>query len=112
MATTMTPMRPDTAYMPVPRCDGCGWWRPFDDQFQPATVGGIVDRLMSDDLLPPAVLKDIGVRLGDCALFECRNREQVHDESQLTVTRTRSGEASVVTQGGFGCVQWKEKEEA
>lgn len=47
--------------------------------------------------------------LGDCQLFECRNKEQVHFESKLIVTRTISGEATIVTYDDFGCVQFEAK---
>lgn len=65
----------------VMHCNTCGWWIPFIDR----------DRSYH----------------GDCALFECRNKEQVHRESKLVVTRTGTGEATAVTCADFGCVQWK-----
>lgn len=96
------------AYMPIPRCDQCGWWKPFEADAQPATVGGIVERLSMEGF--GGVLKSLILpMLGDCTLFECHNKEQVHEDSMVIVTRTKSGEATIVTCGSFGCVQRKER---
>jgi len=67
------------AFMPVPRCSSCRWWQPHP----------------------------CGSGLGDCALFECRGMEQQESGTKLIVTRTESGEATIVTHDDFGCVQWE-----
>jgi hypothetical protein len=67
--------------MPVPRCDTCAWWKPH-------TTSGL---------------------FGDCTLFECHDKEQVGDISKVIVSRTDSGEATIITWNDFGCVQWKAK---
>lgn len=73
--------KPDTAYMEVPRCDGCRWWKPFNE-----------------------------VRhMGDCTLFQCTGGEQVHPMVGLQLTRTGTGEGTVVTDPDFGCVKWEAK---
>lgn len=99
---------PDMVYMPVPRCDSCGWWKAFDPDLQPAKVGGIVDALKGEGLMDDAeLLGRLTVPLGDCTLFEVRDCEPVHEEALLQVQRTGNGQAVAVTTGDFGCVQWK-----
>jgi hypothetical protein len=73
-------LKPDTAYMEVPRCDSCRFWK--------SHAPGID-------------------HMGDCELFECRGKAQVHHESKLIVSRTHSGEATIITMPDFGCVQWE-----
>ncbi len=69
-------------YMPVPRCDSCRWWK--------------------------AHVPNVGY-FGDCALFECHEKEQVERTSKVVVSRTGSGEATIITVRDFGCVQWDKK---
>ena len=93
-------IKPGVAYMPVPRCDGCRWWRPFAAELQPGALGALIEAKAG---------RDVGLstlsRLGDCTLFECRNGSQEHTQSMVNVTRTGSGEATIVTRADFGCVQ-------
>lgn len=91
------------AYMPVPRCDECKWWQPFDDDLQPATI--------LPDLTPmiEACLEKKLERLGVCTLFECSEGAQVEPTCKLDVMRTNSGEASISTPSDFGCVQWEKR---
>ena len=83
------------------RCDSCRWWNEAE---QPAGLLAQIRRLA------PSVATVVEAlplhRLGECTLFECRGKGQVHDDSMLIV-RTGSGNATIVTQDDFGCVQWK-----
>lgn len=63
-----------------PRCDACRWWK----RHSPGPYAN-----------------------GDCTLFECANSEQVHSTQFLNVTRTHSGEATIVTTADFGCVKFE-----
>lgn len=63
---------------PSGTCASCQWWKPFSPLRH----------------------------LGDCLLFETSNGDKVEPEAKLFVTRTKSGEATVVTYPDFGCVQW------
>jgi len=87
------------------RCDSCRWWKSFHEAEQPAGLLAQIRRLA------PSVATVVEAlplhRLGECTLFECRGKGQVHDDSMLIVTRTGSGNATIVTQDDFGCVQWK-----
>lgn len=74
------PMKPDTAYMPVPRCDSCKHWQ-ADQQ-----------------------------RFGVCRLLEHGNYARDLGVSRLAVAADASeGSAEFITQGSFGCVQWEAK---
>lgn len=101
--------QPGVAYMPVPRCDSCRWWQPFDADIQPTTIGRSAatsaKAIAGLELILPAIPD-----LGECRLFECRAMEQVHGTSKLIATRTGSGEATIITQADFGCVQWEAKD--
>lgn len=82
----------------LPRCDGCRWWK-----WHGAGVAALVAPLHE-------IAAKVGVYvqpLGDCTLFECHSSEQVNEGSKLIVTRTRSGEATIVTTADFGCVQFE-----
>ena len=96
-AMALLGLKPDVAYMPVPRCDTCRWWKPFDPALQPSAL--TKDFFGVSGLIPPTS------DLGECRLFECRDMLQAEESSKLIVTRTRSGEATIVTFADFGCVQ-------
>lgn len=90
---------PGVAYMPVPRCDRCAHWSPFEDDAQPATVGGIVDKLKADNLWPDKLVLP---RLGDCL--------QVMTDDSKMLTWSNCERGLIETQHNFGCVMFEEKE--
>jgi hypothetical protein len=99
---------PGVACMPVPRCATCKWWQQFAPDVQPGTVGGILEVLDAEGF--GEALKSLTLPLlGDCTLFECHNGEQIHESSKVIVSRTGSGEATIITLHDFGCVQWEAK---
>ena len=87
--------KPEVAYVPVPRCDQCAHWKPFEEDLQPARVGGIVEHLKAYNLWPAELVL---TKLGDCKLSTA-------DESKMGAF----DELPVATHHDFGCVQWKAK---
>jgi hypothetical protein len=71
------------AYMVVPRCDACRWWR----------ADGIGDH---------------NVRIGDCLLFTLTRRQREHERAKLEITAA-NGEGVCATDADFGCVQFEGK---
>jgi hypothetical protein len=69
--------KPGVAYIEVPRCDGCRWWR----------------------------LNYEALNLGDCRLFTVTGGVRENEGSKLEITAS-NGEAVAATRGDFGCVQF------
>lgn len=74
------------AYMEVPRCDRCRWWR-------------------ADGIGPN------NVRIGDCMLTTLTKRNRVHEQAKILITATQTGEGVCATDADFGCVQFEDKGE-
>lgn len=93
----------------IERCDGCAWWKAFDDDVQPeAILGGVAQAAAVLGLDASSLRTALNLpKLGVCRLFECSLGDQLEPESKLAVMRTGTGEASIATQADFGCVQWK-----
>lgn len=83
------PLKLDTLYMPVPRCDSCAHWLYVRDgrlQYEQGSTN-----------------------LGECRLLEHGNYARDLGISRKAIADASDDKASFVTQTSFGCVQWKEK---
>lgn len=74
---------PGVAYMPVPRCDQCKWWRQSPDAPRPtASDEGACDRIPLD----------LGQRVG------------MPDKARVRFQNVNG--VGLMTDSDFGCVQW------
>lgn len=98
---------------PARQCSTCSWWKAHP--MQPQELANAFAEALRPDVGDDgaAILEGLDIPpLGDCTLFECTNKEMAEEGAKVIVTRTGSGEATIVTEGDFGCVQWKERQPA
>lgn len=82
--------KPDVAYMPVPRCDQCRFWRRLDPESENYTDHQVVD-------------------LGECLLLSEDLPDPVGGPERMAFPHYDDG--PMKTLKSFGCVQWEQKQD-